>query len=407
MKFLLCFMLLYWSISPNSFAQNHADSLTVRLSKIVEDSPLVGIGVAIVSKDSLLYKNGFGYANLAHHIPYTDHTLQNIGSISKTLISLALLKCVEHGQLQLDDPINTYLPFKVFNPYFPNTPITIRMLATHTSSLTDGEDDLLIEKSYLLTQKTNFTKADLPEGYYELYEIYNKNVPLSMGQFLHRVYCPEGEWYDAANFSDKAPGTAYKYTNIGATLLAYIIETVTAEKFATFTQTQILDPLQMYHSRWDLDQVDPKHLTSLYLSNGQLIPHYRLITYPDGGLITSVADFSLYLMEMIRGLAGESQLLSQSSFKEMMSNQLTKDRFPNSEFTKSRGMNWNVNPEGDNIGANGADPGVTTYTLLTTSGNLGIVIFSNLNLYDNEKAESAFFQIRNTLLQYSGKLSKP
>ncbi|HMQ70272.1 MAG TPA: serine hydrolase domain-containing protein [Ignavibacteria bacterium] len=156
-----------------SFSQNFKDSLKTELTELINNSDIPGLGVAIVSIDSALYLNGFGFADIESKSPYTDRTLQNIGSVSKTFIAVALMQMVEQGKISLDDNINDYLPFKVVNPFFPDSIITVRMLAAHTSGLTDGENDVLIERSYLLSEKTNFKKTDLPEGYYEMFEIYN------------------------------------------------------------------------------------------------------------------------------------------------------------------------------------------------------------------------------------------
>lgn len=386
--------------------QNYADTLTQKLTTISKNSDLAGFGVAVVGKDSIWYQKGFGYADLVGQSPYTSNTIHNIGSTSKTLIALALMQLVEQGKLQLEDDINDYLPFKIQNPHFPDSVITIRQLATHTSSLTDGEDNMVIEYSYLLSAKTDFKAEDFPEDYEEYYQIYNQNKSMSMGRFLHNTYCPDGDWYAETNFLKKAPGTTYEYSNIGATLLAYLIEEVAGEKFDTFTSQHILKPLNMQQSTWKLAEADTTQFASLYLSNGLQVPNYQLITYPDGGLITSISDFSLYLMEMLKGMAGESQLLQQRYFKEMMSNQLTTENFPNGDFETSKGMMWTVNREGDNIGANGADPGVSSYTLFTTAGNMGIVIFTNTSLYGNEDLERDIRRIRGTLFQYAGKLRK-
>ena len=81
------------------------DSLTIALDSIVTNGPVVGLSVAIITKDTVLYNKGFGYANVADSIAYTHETIQNIGSISKTFIGIALLKAQELGKLKLDDPV--------------------------------------------------------------------------------------------------------------------------------------------------------------------------------------------------------------------------------------------------------------------------------------------------------------
>ena len=106
------------SISTSIRAQNVGDSITLKLNKISINSNLVGFAVAIVNKDSIVYAKGFGYANLEAKTPYTINTIQPIASISKTLLGVALMKAQEMGKLNLNDNINDYLPFKIYNPNF-------------------------------------------------------------------------------------------------------------------------------------------------------------------------------------------------------------------------------------------------------------------------------------------------
>ncbi|MEL6811611.1 MAG: serine hydrolase domain-containing protein [Bacteroidota bacterium] len=393
-------------LSTQVHAQSVRDSLNQRLATIAQSSELPGFAVSIVSKDKILYSNGFGYADRERKIPFTSETVQNIGSITKTLIGFATMKLVEEGKLSLEDPINDYLPFSVVNPSFPNQPITVRQLATHTSSLTDGADDMVIEKTYLFTGEINFQEEELPEDYYPYFRIYQQNESMSMEQYLYDVYHVKGKFYAKTNFLEQPPGTAYRYSNIGATLLALIIEKISGESFSDYTQKILLAPLELESTYWNLENVPKDKMITHYLSNGLRIPPYELITYPDGGLLTNVTDFSYYLMDMIKGLAGEGQLLSKEGYEELMSNQLTIENFPNGNFEVTKGLMWNVNREEDNISMNGSDPGILTYTLFTTAGNLGIVIFMNTNIDDNESIEDAFNAIRGTLFQNAGALLK-
>lgn len=381
------------------FYSQEIDSLTVKLQQIANESNIPGFGVAVVSKDKLLYEKGFGYADIENNKSYTENTIHNIGSNTKTLIAFALMKLVEEGKIQLEDPINKHLPFSVINPFFPETEITIRQLATHTSSLTDGKDDMLIEKTYLFNGNVDFKKEELPEEYFPYFKIYQSNKRISMKKFLENSYTRGGAWYDKTNFLKNKPGTTYNYSNLAATLLAYIIEAKTDTNFSTYLKKELFEPLKMNNTFWDLQSIPKEKLASLYMSNGLKIPNYELITYPDGGLFTNVSDFSLYLIEMIRGINGEGKLLSTNSYKEMMSNQLIKINFPNSEFKTSKGLFWSVNKEGDNVSMNGSDPGILSYTLFTTQGNVGIIIFMNKSIYDNEKLENDFKKIRATLFQ--------
>ena len=114
-------------------------ALEAELDSIQQNGLLNGFSVAIVSEKGSLYEKGFGYADIETKEKYTEHTIQHIASVSKTLIGIALMKAQEEGKLLLDDPIQQYLSFKVVNPRYPADEITIRQLATHTSSIRDSD----------------------------------------------------------------------------------------------------------------------------------------------------------------------------------------------------------------------------------------------------------------------------
>lgn len=107
------------------------EALTDQLDSIQQNGKIPGFAVSIANADGTIYAKGFGYADVKSETPYTEHTIQPIASVSKTLIGIALMKAREMGKLKLDDPILQYLPFKVSNPNHPEQVITIRHLAVH------------------------------------------------------------------------------------------------------------------------------------------------------------------------------------------------------------------------------------------------------------------------------------
>ncbi len=84
-----------------------------------------GFSAAIVDTTGIVYNQGFGYADVNKKKKYTESTFINIVSISKVFIGVALLKAEEMNFVDLDDPVNKHLPFKVINPNYPNKLITI------------------------------------------------------------------------------------------------------------------------------------------------------------------------------------------------------------------------------------------------------------------------------------------
>ena len=127
-------------LSTCTFAQNWTDSLAQDLVKLYPTTKLPGIAVAMVNADQVLFQQGLGHADIATNRPFEPTTILNIGSISKTFIGVALMQLADEGKLNLDSDINKYLPFPVRNPRFPDTPITIRHLATHTSGIADTKN---------------------------------------------------------------------------------------------------------------------------------------------------------------------------------------------------------------------------------------------------------------------------
>lgn len=158
--------------------------LTEQLTKISTQTDFNGFGVAISNENEVLYQNGFGIANLEPKQKYDENTVQNIASVSKTFIGIAILKAQELGKLQLDDPINKYLSFKVTNPYYPNIPITIRQLTTHTSSINDNE--VYMKKTIVLNDTINLkqnldidispTKFNPPKAKITIEEFLKKHI---------------------------------------------------------------------------------------------------------------------------------------------------------------------------------------------------------------------------------------
>ena len=95
------------------------------------DSP--GCALAVIQNSEIIYKRGYGMANLEHDIPIKPETIFDIGSTSKQFTALSILLLARHGKLSLDDPIQKYLPEI---PEYEN-PVTVRNLVHHTSGLRD------------------------------------------------------------------------------------------------------------------------------------------------------------------------------------------------------------------------------------------------------------------------------
>lgn len=385
-------------------AQMSKEELGQKLSTTFQKANFPGMTVAIVDKDQILFQKEFGYADIATKKPYTKNTIHNIGSTSKTFIGISIMQLVEQGKLSLDDKVNDILPFKVTNPYHPETPITIRQLATHTSTIRDRNFNYGL-KAYVSDDDSKGNRKGLPLIYKIMFKRILKNERVSLGAFVENTLSKKGKWYKKKNFYKNEPGTTEEYSNIGAALAGYIVEVVSGENYGDYVVNHILKPLGMNASGWTRKTTNSAEYAQRYV-NRIPFPNYDLMTYPDGGLISSSADLTTYLMEMIRGYQGKSQLLSAESFQIMMSNQYEQSPLAKTiEETEGRsGIFWDIfGKEGTgDIGHNGSDPGILTFMYFDPEKGIGCLLKTNTDSEDKQIKEVV--KIWELLIKYRNEM---
>ena len=121
------------------------------LQQKMERDRIPGLAAALVRADGLVWYREFGYADLERRIPMSSDHLQNIGSVSKTFTTTALMQLWEKQLFQLDDDVSEYVGFSLRNPNHPDVAITFRHLLTHQSSIRDGAGiraELPLRRSY-------------------------------------------------------------------------------------------------------------------------------------------------------------------------------------------------------------------------------------------------------------------
>ncbi len=335
-------------------ADDRAADFDRQLTALQSASHIPGFCVVLFDANHTVYQHGFGFADLATRRPYTVDTVQPIGSISKTLIGMALMKGVERGWFKLDDDVNTILPFPVRNPQFPDRPITLRQLATHTSGIVDRE--------------SVYAAAYTPGA----------GNPLRIDAFLKDYFSKSGKTYSKRNFAATAPGSTYAYSNIGATLAAYVIELKAGESYADFTRKTFLQPLGMTRSGWTDAETGSDHAI-LYDEKLKPYPPYSLTTYPDGGLRTSCTDLARLVTAVLKARAGKDGVLKASDVAILLKPEFTAGAMPANVPPKepNQGIFWQHRREGT-IGHFGGDPGVTTFMGIDPKTNIGRIVLINI-----------------------------
>ena len=345
-------------ISPSLPAQSPLDSLENYIEQQIYspfEEGLAGMGVSIFSSDTLYLARGYGYADQASQKPYTAQTVQNIASISKTFIGVSLMIAEQEGLLTLDDPINQHLPFKVKHPRFPDTEITLRHLATHTSGIKDRT------LKYGLKSYTQ-----------------DKSPSMSLGDYLTACVGEGGKWNPKKSYTSHKPGTHYHYSNVGAALAAYAIECAAGVPFSRYTQEKVLAPLGMDDSGWSYSAIDESMHATLYKKNGKVKKPYTLVTYPDGGMRTSVLSLTKHFQAIMLALKGKkSPTLSPEQAQSLIRPHFP-ESFPITNDVGSYNSGIFIEIEGPKVvGHTGGDPGVATIAFFDPEADIGRIFFFN------------------------------
>lgn len=324
-----------------------------------QDSGFTGYATSIIKDNSLEYK-AYGFKDEAKVEKYDTLTIQPVGSVSKIVIGLALMKASELGWIDLEADINQYLKFKVINPKIGhNQAITLRHLATHTSGIRD--------------HKKFYTQA------------YAKGAhsPVTLAAFLESYLTKKGSRYSTKNFGKHRAGEAYSYSNIGAALAAYIIESASKMPFDQFTEKYIFQPLGMNHTHWFYDDTKKEMYSQLFDEKDKPLAVYSLATYPDGSLKTNIVDLSKLLQALMNGYRGDSPILSKNSWEVFFAKNF-------SETTPIQGINpkepnsgiFIVYTKSGAVGHTGSDPGVSAVLFFNPQTKVGKIFMANEDLID-------------------------
>lgn len=370
------------------------EALAERLERILEETEVPGFAISIVKNDAIAFRQTFGYADVEAQKPYTNQTVQHLASVSKTFVGAAAAKAIEQGLFSMDTDINDILPIPLHNPKQPNEVIRVRHLLTHTSGLLDNVPVYLATNYYILPGEDLST----PAAQLMINEIgISTGMGDDLGDFLANYFLEGGEWYSPDNFADTAPGTSWAYCNMSTGLMAYLIEVAAQQPFHEYVKTQILQALGMDHSTYQIDEVDRNALCKWYLDKDTPFPLYASHSYAEGGVFTSNEDLSKYLLDMVKGRQGTSEVLfSTSAYEQLFANQLANGIVP-ADFAENHGLYWIK--EGTKIRHGGNSLGVSTYIELDASQNAGYSLMTNLDASINSTAFQKVGQLIDEAVQ--------
>lgn len=333
----------------------HAQPQTAEqnIQQLMKDKPVVGLSVAVVKNNKLIYTKAFGLKNIEQNIPLQTTDMFRIASISKSFSATSVMQLVEQKKISLDDDVSKLIGFKVRNPKYPETVITLRMLISHTSSLNDSE------------------------GYFTFDAINPDKNP---------------NWQKCYNSYE--PGKGYQYCNLNFNIAGAIIERTSGERFDQYVIRYILKPLGLYGG-YNVNELDQSRLASIYEYRGdsakfvaqpgaynaraQEIVNYTLgystpVFSPTGGMKISAPDLARYMMmHMNYGKAkGKKRIISKKS-AQIMQTPLSAEQ--------NYGLAlWRTNyliPGETMTGHTGSAYGLYSAMFFEPSKKFGIVVISN------------------------------
>ena len=253
-----------------------------KFNEICLNSKLVGASCVMMKRGVIQETMAYGSSSLEEKRLATPYTVYRIASISKTVMALALMKVVEDYHVMIEDDISIYFGFLIRNPNYPSVPITIKMLLTQTSSITDGKED----------ESTG----------YNLVNGTNQDV------FLKDLLLPGGSRFVSETFDSHQPGTTFIYANFNCGILSCLIEKVTGVLFTEYVKDIVFKPLGLDASYRPSDIVN-SDIATLYYPEGdgvriartadsfikneyKIFPLGENYRGPAGGLFINMVDLS-------------------------------------------------------------------------------------------------------------------
>ncbi|MCB0706282.1 MAG: serine hydrolase [Saprospiraceae bacterium] len=352
--------LLFLLILPNIlFAQNPNPDPVIdqEILSLMQDLKMPGLSTVIVKDGEILWMESYGWKDFSDLSLVNDQTAFLIASVSKTYTATALFQLWETGAFQLDDPINDYLSFDVHNPNNPTIPITFRMLLTHTSTIKD-----------------NWNVMD---------QYYTDGDPVvSLGDFLESLLSVTGSNYSpGGSFYNFQPGSDYRYSNIGASLIGLLVEEISGIPFDQYCNEHIFEPLCMENTSWFLSGFsDTTNIAYPHTYQGGFYvpqPHFGFPDYPDGLLRTSITDVANYLLAYVGdGAFYDRQLVQPATIAEAWSDQIP-------DITDRQGLIWyqeylfHDNGIAWLWGHNGGELGTTADIYMDPATGIGLAVLGN------------------------------
>ncbi|NLG63830.1 MAG: beta-lactamase family protein [Candidatus Cloacimonetes bacterium] len=308
------------------------------IERAMREDSLPSITVAVAKDGRVLWAQGFGYADLERRIPATPETMYSLASISKPITATALMRLVEQGRIDLDQPANAYLgEARIHSDVWPADGATVRRVLSHS--------------------------AGLPL-HYEFFYDGETHEPRSTDEGIARyavLIAP--------------PGSLYQYSNLGYGILDRILELQHGRSYAELMRTEVFEPLGMTHTRIGTGAGLGDAAAVRYGPDNRPVPYYDFDHRGGSAVYSSALDlvrfgnFHLGLQRERRAriLGDQTRRLMQ----QPISAGAASDGY---------GLGWSILADDHGfrrVSHTGGMPGVSTFLSLYPEENVVVVVLTN------------------------------
>jgi len=321
--------------SPAVLAPARLQAVEAAITAAMSAQKIPGLSVSVVSGGELRWSSGFGMADLENDVPATADTVYRLASVSKPITAVAALQLVEQGKLDLDAPVQKYVPAFPAKPW----PITTRQLLGHLSGIRHYEEH----------------EMESTRHYAALAD--------ALELFQHDPLVHE-------------PGTAYLYSTFGYTLAGVVVEAAAGTTFADYVRKNVFEPAGMATARVDdVFEIIPHRARGYQKGPGGVLQNSGLADtsykIPGGGLCAAAPDLARFAIALSNGT-----LVRPESRREMFKSLRTRDGRPT-----GYGLGWALgrSPRGRHeVYHRGAQQRVTSLLYTQPDRGLAVVLFANL-----------------------------
>ena len=353
-------------VDPPEVYAEAVEHVRAYLRGMMDIHGLPAVSVALVDDQDVVWAEGFGLARPSDSIPATANTIYRVGSVSKLFTDLAVMQLVERDQLDLDAPIQDYLPdFGPENPW--GVPITLRQLMSHRAGLV----------------------REPPVGNY--FEDTEPTIGATVRSLANTALVYE-------------PETRTKYSNAGIAAVGYVLEEMQGEDFAGYLQRSVLAPWGMRSTSFEPNETVRERLASAVmwtLDHREFpAPTFELGMAPAGSMYSTVLDLGRFMSALFAGGAGPGgTVVSQETLETMWTPQ-----FAEAGATTGYGIGFGIGElDGRReVGHGGAIYGFATELAALPDERLGVVVVTSMDFANNVAGRIATMALRSALAARDG-----